>query len=75
MFAAKTGCTVTPAEGLFITRNPEESLMTTLVNTVYVLVAGGLITFVILKENVPVFWLSDSILKEISVEVNTTELL
>ncbi len=54
MFAAKTGCTATLAEGLYITGNPEKSLTTTLVNTMYDLVAGGLITFVILKENVPV---------------------
>ena len=55
MLAAKRGWTETAAEGLFITKNPEESLTTILVKTVKDLVAGGLITFVRLKENVPVF--------------------
>jgi hypothetical protein len=54
MFAAKSGCTATnTVEGLLITGNPEESLIITLEKTVYDLVAGGLITFVKLKENVP----------------------
>ena len=54
MFAAKSVVTFTTTfEGLLITGNPEESLIITLENTVYDLVAGGLITFVILKENVP----------------------
>ena len=43
--------------------------MTTFENTVYVLVAGGLIIQVRLNENVPTDWLSVLILNEISVEV------
>ena len=54
MFAAKSVVTFTTTfEGLLITGNPEESLIATLEKTVNGLVAGGLITFVILKENVP----------------------
>lgn len=55
MLAANRGCTATTMLlGLFITENPEESLITTFENTVYALVAGGFITLVILKEKVPV---------------------
>ena len=35
-------------------------------NTVYDLVAGGLITLFIMNENVPVDWVTDYILNEIS---------
>ena len=52
-----------------MTEKPLESLMTTFENTVYVLVAGGLIILVRLNENVPTDWLSVLILNEISVEV------
>jgi hypothetical protein len=71
MFAAKSVVTFTTTfEGLLITGNPEESLIATLEKTVNGLVAGGLITFVILKENVPEDGASVPILKEISEEVN-----
>ena len=71
MFAAKSVVTFTTTfEGLLITGKPEESLIATLEKTVNGLVAGGLITFVILKENVPEDGGSVPILKEISEEVN-----
>ena len=70
ILAAKRGCTATTTElGLLMTEKPLESLMTTFENTVYVLVAGGLIIIVKLNENVPTDWLSVLILNEISVEV------
>jgi hypothetical protein len=56
---------------LFITENPEESLITTLESTVYDLVAGGLITLFIMNEKVPVVCEREPILKEISDDVNT----
>ena len=66
MFAAKSVVTfTTTSEGLLITGKPEESLIATLEKTVNGLVAGGLITFVILKENVPEDWATAPILKEI----------
>jgi hypothetical protein len=55
MFAANSGYTVTVTfDGLLITCDPVESLTTTFEKTMNYLVAGGLITFVMLKENVPI---------------------
>ncbi len=56
-----------------ITRDPEESLITTFEITVYDLVAGGLITLLIMKEKVPVDYPRVLILNEISDDVNTDE--
>lgn len=56
-----------------ITRDPEESLITTFEITVYDLVAGGLITLLMMKEKVPVDYLRVLILNEISDDVNTDE--
>lgn len=72
--AAKSGCTTTTTvEGLFITEKPEESLIIRLESTVYDLVAGGLITLLIVKEKVPVDYPSVTILKEISDDVNVDD--